>query len=843
MTRIIVALMALTTLSSGCVSYTTRNAPMFSAATPQDSVTNNGTQRKLLVIYQSHSRGLPPDIASDEAIHRLAQYDSMEAIALPETALDRVASRLAAMGYEVRELEDVIRTPGKAIATEHKQAPTFPHESGLYVLQFSAPATADWQTEVRESGVRVIDSLPERAIVIAGTAQAVAALAVKPWIQYAGPYLAEHKFMTTIPADQSEFLVRLADTPDSASNIAHIRDRVGNFTWEDRHDSSLIAHFRGDAETARSLLLDPFVITVEPHTAMQLSDERQAISVEGATSPTIPPATRYLNWLASHGITPSNLTNSGIIVDVADTGIDWGYSYRISEWEQWHPDLQGRVVYHNGTQGSLSFPTYRDREGHGTMVASIVGGTAAYLDLDDSNSGNARLYGTGIAPGIRLGNTRITNDSGSIPPGGSVPSSWTRLAVSQPCYPINQMYPQVSPTGGPCVATVQTISSNTYTPSSAGTYGIYSREFDLLVRDADRIAAGNTQLAITVSGGNYGQEPADTSKFLLPPATAKNVIAVGAVESMRDQATSTYTTTCGSADAFRTDNNSGYSTVAWVTKRGTTDGRLKPDFLAPATVSFGAKTSSALGVRCAKFPASQPYRYHGTSGTSFAAPVAAGSIALLRYKHGALSPAMYKAMLAVGSRSITGGTDRLGTTLGTSTTVAKWPNEQQGFGVISLNNLLSASPVKTLRDQQTILLAGQSYTNNVTVADPTQDVKIALAWTDAAAAETATVTLVNDLDLRAVGTTFRVYGNLTTTNGYSTINPGCGRPLCSSFFNDLKNNVEIVNIPSSVFTDPANRTFTVQISAFLNGIGVPGASGGVNNQDFALVVMNGTLSQ
>jgi hypothetical protein len=200
-------------------------------------------------------------------------------------------------------------------------------------------------------------------------------------------------------------------------------------------------------------------------------------------------------------------------------------------------------------------------------------------------------------------------------------------------------------------------------------------------------------------------------------------------------------------------------------------------------------------------------------------------------------------MLTASSRSITGGTDRLGATLGTSTTVTKWPNEQQGFGVINLTDLLGTSPVKSWRDQQTILLNGQSYTNSVTVADPTKAVKISLAWTDAAAAETATVTLVNDLDLRAFGSTFRVYGNLTSADGFSTINPGCGRPLCSAYFNDMRNNAEIINIPASTFTDSANRTFTVQINAFLNGVGVPGASGGVNNQDFALIVVNGTLSQ
>ena len=842
--KMVIAASAVAVLLSGCLGGKPTYQPMFSAA-PEQSAPVSGARRKLLVVHQGNARTLPAHVLSSEDVEHLAEYDSMDAISVPDAAATRVATRLVEAGFEIRELEDIIRTPGKTIPTAAKRAEASPHQQGLFLLQYAAPPTPAWQAAVRNSGVQVIDSLPERAVVIAGSAAQVAGLAGRAWVQYVGPYLAENKYMAPVPPEHSEFLVRFVDTPASAPDIARIREQVRGFTWQDRSHASSIAHFHADATTARALLAEPFVVTVEPYAPMQLSDERQAISVEGVTSPAVPPASRYLNWLSTYQITPAALTASGIIVDVADSGIDWGYSTRTSEWDQWHPDLKGRVVYHNGTIGETKFPAFRDNSGHGTVIATMIGGTAGYQDLDDTNSAYARLYGMGVAPGVRMGNTRITNDTGTVPSTAYTPSSWTRLAVSQPCYPIDQIYPTTPPTGPPCVATVQTYSSNIYAPVTAGTYGIYSREFDLLVRDADRQTVGNTSLAITFSGGNYGQDPTDTSKYLLPPATAKNVIAVGATESMRDPSTATYVSTCGSTDQFRADNVSGYSTVAWVTKRGTTDARIKPDVLAPASMSFGAKTRSTAtsNVYCAKYPATTPHRYHGTSGTSFAAPVAAGSIALLRYKYGALSPAMYKAMLTAGARSITNGTDRLGATLGTATTVTKWPNEQQGFGVINLSDLLGTSPVKTWIDQSTILLVGGSYTTTVTVADPTRPVKIALAWTDAPAVENATTTLVNDLDLRANGSTFRVYGNLTGSDGYSSVNPGCSRPYCSAYFNDLKNNVEILHLPPALFTDTANRTFTVEVKAFLNGEGVPGASGGAYNQDFALFVLNGTLSQ
>jgi hypothetical protein len=348
-----------------------------------------------------------------------------------------------------------------------------------------------------------------------------------------------------------------------------------------------------------------------------------------------------------------------------------------------------------------------------------------------------------------------------------------------------------------------------------------------------------------MSAGNYQQNPNDFTTMTLASATAKNVISMGAVETDRTAALPT-TCTPNVEETLRNSSES-FSVLALSSRRGTLDGRLKPDLLAPATMAFGGLSVAAQFRFCATaIDPNQPV-YTGGSGTSFAAPVAAGSVALLRYyydkNHGLTpSPAMYKAMLVAGARSITGGTDRLETyRQGTTQTVPKWPNAQQGFGVINLTDLLTAGVTRSWRDQQTILTNGQILDMTVTVADPSKPVQIAMAWTDAPAAVDASVTLVNDLDLRAWGATFRVYGNLTAADGYSTVNPGCGRPVCPSP-RDIRNNVEVLKITPSLFTDPSNRTFTVSVAApNLQGIGVPGQSGGVNNQDFALFVINGTI--
>lgn len=46
------------------------------------------------------------------------------------------------------------------------------------------------------------------------------------------------------------------------------------------------------------------------------------------------------------------------------------------------------------------------------------------------------------------------------------------------------------------------------------------------------------------------------------------------------------------------------------------------------------------------------------------------------------------------------------------------------------------------------------------------------------------------------------------------------------------------------FANAANRTFTVRVwAAVLNGVGVPGASYGAYNQDYALFAINASLTQ
>jgi hypothetical protein len=814
-------------------------------------------ERKLLVMPPQEHRRIPSSFLTEPGTRVLADYEAMQAIAVPDAAGDRVARQLVKAGFEVVDLEDVIRTPRMMVRTDEGNPLAAPFETGLFLVQYSAPPMPAWQAHLRQVGVDVVESLQERAIIISSSAAAAAGLATIPWIQYVAPYLPEYKFQPQ-GGDQVEFTVHMADTPLSALAVRRVSDRVGGFVAVSSYGLQLSARVSTSMSVARDLINEPFVLGVESVVPSTPSDERQALGLTGKTTATA--AGRYLDFLAARGITPDLLTASGIVIDIADTGVDHGCNYPVAS-----PDLKGRFVFHQGTVVAAN-GTFADDHGHGTVVAGIAGGNpllSAKNLQGGSDPGTAYQYsdaygvfypGLGVAPGVQLSSTKIIKSTGSAQ--GTV-AEWTRRAVSRPC---STAVTTPCPTSGPsaCAATVQNHSHNEYdsTGSNAGVYTTNAREFDISVRNAERTGITGSQLAVTMAVGNYGQRSSDSTTMVLAAATAKNVISLGAVESSRPGIPVRCSTELGSGDnPMLRHSAQGYNVLAYASRRGTRDRRFKPDLLAPATLSVGPHAYGMQNYFCDQIgpDGGGQFMYHGASGTSFAAPAAAGAVALLRYhystKYGSTpSPAMYKAMLVAGAKSITGATDRLGAALNTTPTVKAWPNEQQGFGVINLSDLLDTAVVKSWHDQQTILTQGQKYEKSIVVADPSKPVRVVLAYTDAPGAiqdpanPAYYAAAVNGLTLTGYPSGLRYYGNFTDTNGYSAADTaGCGRPTCPSF-SDSVNNVEVLNFNPTIFADPTKRTFVIRVMASpINGVGVPGASGGANNQDFALFVLNGRI--
>jgi hypothetical protein len=227
--------------------------------------------------------------------------------------------------------------------------------------------------------------------------------------------------------------------------------------------------------------------------------------------------------------------------------------------------------------------------------------------------------------------------------------------------------------------------------------GIYGKKLPVVFAAGNERDDGDCNLAAT---GGYSSLP--------PPGTAKNVISVGAHQS--DVTHMTPFSSWGPTD----------------------DGRMKPDISAP-----GCQQGGDFGVTSTSLAGS----YLSMCGTSMAAPVIAGSIAALLFEWrarfaGEPRPATYKALLGCFAK------DRANA----------GPDYRFGLGAVNLtasvNELRTATTVEAAIDDGFT----DAYTFHVPpVAGDT--LIVTLAWDDPTAAELASVTLINDLDLELVAPT------------------------------------------------------------------------------------------
>jgi subtilisin family serine protease len=132
--------------------------------------------------------------------------------------------------------------------------------------------------------------------------------------------------------------------------------------------------------------------------------------------------------------------------------------------------------------------------------------------------------------------------------------------------------------------------------------------------DVDRFVWEHPDMTVLFAAGNAGGEGDDT---VISPATAKNVIAVGAT--------------------WRADIEPPCPTE-WSSRGLAHDGRIKPDVMAPGESVVSAESDFFVG-------GAQNCEYLPMSGTSMATPVTAGHAALARqyfvdgyYPGGAPSP-------------------------------------------------------------------------------------------------------------------------------------------------------------------------------------------------------------
>jgi len=436
--------------------------------------------------------------------------------------------------------------------------------------------------------------------------------------------------------------------------------------------------------------------------------------------------------------------------------------------DQGHDDFDAITAAGNAGASRV----YNQRVGsddHGTHVASIAAGSG----LNSANNGLPAFSLRGHAPRAGVGD---------YPQFGGNAQAFHDAIVNDGTDVTNHSYVQ-----------------------SMSVYNTRAIDLDLLVRGDGTDNNGNAipaQPQVWAVGNNgtwaqYGDEEGYYAVF----TSAKNTISVGSVDT-------------------RNGRLSDFSS------RGPTfDGRIKPDVVAP-----GCLNSIANQDIIAADGGTQGYR--GMCGTSMAAPVVSGIIALMMEEFtgggGQLAnvfPSTYKAILVQTARDME-------KTAPYATEEFEDPDTQDtllyhagpdfstGFGLVDAD-AARATIGDTHRWRQSSLGAtGTTHRYCITVPTGSEELKVAIAWDDEPGSDQTAETaakLVNDLDLELHSPTGATVLPWTLDPLPLTANPGDGAqdPITPADVVparrdvDRRNNVEMAN----AFL-PGAGTWRAEVSAF-----------------------------
>ncbi|HEV8347270.1 MAG TPA: S8 family peptidase [Vicinamibacterales bacterium] len=284
------------------------------------------------------------------------------------------------------------------------------------------------------------------------------------------------------------------------------------------------------------------------------------------------------------------VTGQGIGVAILDSGITP------------HTALANRVV------ANVSFvpgdPSVTDGFGHGTHVAGIIGGNGA------AAAGVTSLYTGGIAPGAALVNVRVLGNDGSGYVSNVIAGiEW--VIAHKLDYNIRVINISLGhPVTDKCIN-------------------------DPLCQEIAK--AVNAGIVVVAAAGNYGKSAAGNTVLggIASPANSPYAVTVGALNTW---------STAGRGD----------DTVATFSSRGPTpyDVAIKPDVAAPGVKIISLQADQSL--LPTRYPqvhtaGSGNNAYMFLSGTSMAAPIVTGGVALLLQGAPSLTPAQVKLALQTGA--------------------------------------------------------------------------------------------------------------------------------------------------------------------------------------------------
>ena len=685
-------------------------------------------------------------------------------------------------------------------------------QRGYFIVQFAGPVMDAWKAQAAAAGAELLDYVPDFAFKARMTPEAadrVEALDSVAWVGVFQPAYKLDPALFRAGAGTRAYRVRIERGADVDATVdavaaagAQIVGRGGNVIEITAAPGRLnaIAHVIDVAE------IEPFVLRKK-------NNEFGGGGLIGSGAAN------------AHGFDGSTQT-----VAVADTGfgngsVNNGYldvpSSRLTNIYNW-PGAAGGCFSSVINDGAVDVDS-----GHGTHTATSVLG-----------AGNASGIGRGTAPAAHLVFQAIENWANTTSVCKAFYGYQNGYYLTGLPSDLRQLYQQAYNAGA-------RVHSNSWGSDAAGAYTADSVSTDDFIWN-------HRDMTITFSAGNAGVDANGDGVIdggsIGAPATAKNVISVGASENDRQghyecDAGLTYTS-CAAQGGYNTifsygaawpadypanpikdDPSAGnVNQMAAFSSRGpASDGRIKPDVVAPGTwVLSGYSDKFQQQYDTAANPQDNAYQYDGwgyplnqyykyMGGTSMSNPLVAGGAAVVRDFYSKTYGGMNASAALVKATIVNSAVDMLDENNdGVNDNANPIPNRHEGWGRVDLNSATNGR--RQFVDGAASLTTGANATYTYEIASGGSPFKVTLAWSDPASTTSAAKNLVNDLDLIV----FAPGGAQYLGNVFAGGSSQAGGTA------DHVNNLENVYV-----TSPAAGTWTVVVG----GYNVP-----MGPQPFALVV-------
>jgi len=728
----------------------------------------------------------------------------------------------------------------------------FPAQQGsqkYFIVQFAGPIEQSWKDAVSAEGAEILDYVPDFAFKVRMNRSIANRVQQLGFVSEVIAFRPEFKLGADLKRDGEINLYRVR--VERGADFGAVRSLIANTGTEVLSVEEDLASVEGLSSQAGPTSGDAIMIVAADGSfvdAIAAVDDVASIS------------NYYLNEKFSKengpagndtardiiGATVANsrgYDGSSQIAAVADTGLGGGTAATA------HADIpSSRIVAIYNWPGTTNtcFQTITNDgaidvdSGHGTHTAGSV-----------LSAGEPGGQGRGVAPATRLV-FQSTENWATISNYCQIFGGWPANGYFLTGLPddLRTMYQQAYNAGA-------RVHSNSWGSSLAGDYTVDSTNTDSFIWT-------NRDMSITFSAGNEGIDANANgvvdNDSIGSPATAKNVLTIGASENARADnwpcdTSLTYTSqdpyqtgqTCSSMggnqvnflgtwgsrypDSFPAAPLFGDVTAgnaqqmaAWSSRGPTDDTRIKPDVVAPG--SWILSTSSGLyqeGYGDPVNPQNGVYQWDGwgmpynaeykyMGGTSMSNPIAAGGVTVVRdYYNKAYgvnaSAALVKATVINSAVDMADENND-----GANDNDFPIPNVHEGWGRINLDGATDGT-IQYVDEGTGLATAGsQSFT----VSSTGGPLKVTLVWSDYPSTDTASVNLVNDLDLTVTGPSGTFRGNVFS-GGWSATGGTA----------DRRNNVENVYVQN-----PAAGTYTVTVTGF----NIPNGP-----QKFALVVDGGSM--